>query len=141
MVLRLNFKRFIIFNKSNENNKLNGNEIQLKKKKIFLILNFIVLVMVIAFSNNAHAQELHQKTLYEIKNHTFSNKTSSIPVGKSPIAIGVNQETNTIYVVNLLDDTVSVIDGENNTKIGKDIPVGNNPSDIGVNMGIFKFKL
>ena len=36
-------------------------------------------------------------------------------------------------VVNLLDDTVSVIYGENNTKIGKDIPVGNNPSDIGVN--------
>ena len=49
--------------------------------------------MVIAFSNNAHAQkELHEKTLYEITNHTSSNKTSSIPVGKNPIAIGVNEK-------------------------------------------------
>ena len=33
----------------------------------------------------------------------------------------------------ILDNTVSVIDGENNTKIGNDIPVGNSPEAIGVN--------
>jgi YVTN family beta-propeller protein len=45
-------------------------------------------------------------------------------------AIGVTSETDTIYVANRDDDTVSVIDGQNNTKIGKDIPVGASPSAI-----------
>ena len=81
--------------------------------------------MVIAFSNNVYAQkELHQETLYEIANHNSSNEISAIPVGKNPSAIGVNGHTNTIYVVNFGNNTVSVIDGKNNTKIGNDIPVG-----------------
>ena len=99
-----------------------------------LILNSIGFVTVAAFSNNAYAQEeLHQKTLYEIANHTSSHEIPSIPVGKGPSAIGVNLNTNTIYVANKEDNTVSVIDGKNNSKIGKDIPVGKGPSAIGVN--------
>ena len=38
------------------------------------------------------------------------------------------------FMLPIIDDnTVSVIDGENNTKIGNDIPVGNGPRDIAVN--------
>jgi YVTN family beta-propeller protein len=88
--------------------------------------------MVVIFSNNAHAQELHEKTLYEIANQTPSNETSAIPVGKDPYAIGVNWLTNTVYVGNRGDNTVSVINGMTNTKI-KDISVGKRPHDIGIN--------
>ena len=38
-----------------------------------------------------------------------------------------------MYVANYLDNTVSVIDGENNTKIGNDIKVGKGPTGISVN--------
>jgi len=65
-------------------------------------------------SNNVNAQELHQETLYEIANHTSSNEIPSIPVGKIPSAIGVNEFTNTIYVVNTAGGTVSVIDSKSN---------------------------
>jgi YVTN family beta-propeller protein len=79
--------------------------------------------------------ELHQETLYEIANHnTPSNETSGIPVGKHPTAIGIKGFTNKIYVANYDDGTVSVINGTNNTKIGKDIPVGKNPKGIGANI-------
>jgi DNA-binding beta-propeller fold protein YncE len=37
-----------------------------------------------------------------------------IPVGKAPTAIGFNYFTNTIYVANEFDNTVSVIDSEAN---------------------------
>ena len=47
--------------------------------------------------------------------------------------IAVNEDTNTIYVMNGLDDTVSVINGTSNTKIGDDIQVGNGSTDIVVN--------
>ncbi|MGA9218329.1 MAG: YncE family protein, partial [Nitrososphaeraceae archaeon] len=53
--------------------------------------------------------------------------------GNAPETIGVNPHTNMMYVANYLDNTVSVIDGENNTKIGNDIPVGEGPTGIGVN--------
>jgi YVTN family beta-propeller protein len=104
----------------------------LQKKLLFLTLNYIVFVMVVIFSNNAHAQELHEKTLYEIANQTPSNETSAIPVGKDPYAIGVNWLTNTVYVGNRGDNTVSVINGMTNTKI-KDISVGKYPVAIGFN--------
>jgi YVTN family beta-propeller protein len=56
-----------------------------------------------------------------------------IVVGKGPLGIGVNKDTNTIYVANSGNNTVSVIDGRTNTVIGKAIPVGNGPDSIGVN--------
>jgi YVTN family beta-propeller protein len=51
-----------------------------------------------------------------------------IPVGIYPVAIDVDLDKHKIYVANG-PDTVSVIDGTSNTKIG-DIPVGNNPRAI-----------
>ena len=55
-----------------------------------------------------------------------------IAVGRFPISLGINELTNLVYVANSGDDSVSVIAGENNTKI-KDIPVGDKPVDIAVN--------
>src|SRR5262249_684944 len=57
-----------------------------------------------------------------------------IPVGRGPVAIGVDSFKHRIYVVNKIDNTVSVINGtkDNNTKIGKDIPVGRGPVAISV---------
>jgi YVTN family beta-propeller protein len=48
------------------------------------------------------------------------------------LAIAVDSLKNRIYVVNGGDGTVSVIDGKNNTTIGKDITVGFTPSAIGI---------
>ena len=36
-------------------------------------------------------------------------------VGAIPVGVAVNPNTNTIYVTNRADDTVSVIDGKTNT--------------------------
>jgi DNA-binding beta-propeller fold protein YncE len=62
----------------------------------------------------------------------------NITVGESPEAIAVDTESKFIYVVNSdgnTGGTVSVIDGENDTKIGKDIPVGMGPSAIEIIRG------
>ena len=100
------------------------------QRLIFLItLNIIVLVSVVVSSHFIYAQKtqtLHQKTLYDIIKHISSNHNSHIPVGKGPKSIGFNSYENTIYVANSGDNTVSVIDVTNNTKI-KDIPVGKGP--------------
>lgn len=55
-----------------------------------------------------------------------------IPVGKHPRDIGVNTETDRIYVANHDDNTVSVIDGTTLAMIGKPIPVGRHPLSIGI---------
>ena len=57
-------------------------------------------------------------------------EVAHIPTGKSPSAIGIDEIAHRIYVANEGDDTISVIDGQKNTKI-KDIPVGGSPSVIG----------
>jgi YVTN family beta-propeller protein len=44
-----------------------------------------------------------------------------------------SEETSTVYVANEGSDTISVISGENHTKIVEDIPVGDFPVAIGVN--------
>ena len=92
-----------------------------------------------------YAQELHEKTIYEITKHTSSEQNPHITVGNTPLSIGVDthegyqgsiygaQHPSTIYVANTHDGTVSVIDGRNNTKIGSDIKVGRFPYAIAVN--------
>ncbi len=57
----------------------------------------------------------------------------TIQVGSSPTGIGVNTQTNKIYVANEFSNTVSVIDATTNTVI-KTIPVGTRPLDVDVNM-------
>jgi YVTN family beta-propeller protein len=56
----------------------------------------------------------------------------TIDVGNSPRSIAVNPSTNRIYVANIFDNTVSVIDGTTNTVIAT-VDVGNSPTDVAVN--------
>ena len=104
----------------------------------FLITLTIILLCVIisVLSNLSYAQEnekLHGQTLDAITKHTSSKQNPYITVGRGPASIGVGL-SNTIYVANFYDGTVSVIDGNNNTKID-DIKVGGEPASIGVNDG------
>src|SRR5919112_2376989 len=98
--------------------------------------------VVILLSNNAFAQTLHNRTLYEVVNQTEleSEKSSQINVGSSPTAIAINNFTNTVYIANSGSNSVSVINGSDNTKIGEDIIVGDllawilySPSTIAIN--------
>ena len=51
-------------------------------------------------------QKLHEKTLDEISKQS-SEQNPHIPVGTAPTDIIVNSHTNTIYVANRIDNTVS----------------------------------
>jgi YVTN family beta-propeller protein len=88
------------------------------------------------------AQTLHSQTLEEIVNPIdTSEENPHIDVGDSDrarsIDINSNRDkitdiiTSIIYVTNSGSDSVSVISGDNNTKI-KDIPVGSGPTDIAI---------
>ena len=106
---------------------------------IFLVtLNCIALLSVVTLSNLTYAQEiqkLHQKTLDELLKHASPNQNANIVVGNGPSAIGVATGKGKVYVVDSNDDTVSVINSINNTKIGNDIKVRDGPSAIGVATG------
>lgn len=99
---------------------------------IFLImLNTTLLLVVLPIP--IYAQEnvkLHQKTLYEITKHN-PDQNPSIKVGKQPIAIAVDPFTDTVYVANFDDNSVSAISRLNNTEIGR-IAVGDRPNAISV---------
>jgi YVTN family beta-propeller protein len=56
----------------------------------------------------------------------------TVDVGNGPRGIAVNSDTNRIYVANIFDNTVSVIDGTTNTVIDT-VDVGNGPNGVGVN--------
>jgi YVTN family beta-propeller protein len=56
-----------------------------------------------------------------------------INVGRLPTQLGINPQTNRIYVTNFRDDTVSVINGRTNQVI-KTVKVGRMPDNIGVNV-------
>jgi YVTN family beta-propeller protein len=91
---------------------------------ISLIMPIIFFLSPFVLSNPTYAiiPKLHEKNLEEIiKNSPSENQ--HINLGASPIDIGVNEDTNTIYVTNYDDDTISVINGQNDTKIG-DVKVG-----------------
>ena len=96
-----------------------------------MILQIIGLGLVVTLlSNNTFAQTLHDRTLYEVVKQTPElEKNSQIDVGKAPTSIDFNYLPflNTIYVANSLSNSVSVIIGSDNTKIGEDIPVGERP--------------
>src|SRR5574341_582966 len=95
---------------------------------IFLImLNTTLLLVVMPVP--IYAQEnvkLHQKTLYEITKHS-PDQNPSIKVGKQPIAIAVDPFTDTVYVANFDDNSVSAINRLNNTEISR-IKLGNLPN-------------
>ncbi len=59
---------------------------------------------------------------------------ASIQVGCRPVAIAYNTLNNLVYVANLVDNTVSVIDAESNSLIAASpLPTGNGPIGLGVN--------
>ncbi len=57
--------------------------------------------------------------------------TGTIPTGTSPIAVAVNPITNTVYVANSADGSVTVINGEINTTAT--VTVGTTPNAVAVN--------
>ena len=92
--------------------------------KILRLIVVIIVLALIGVSNFTYAQQLHDQTLYEITKRT-PTQIAHITVGKAPQAIGVSENTNTIYVANSHDDTVSVIDATTHTVIKQiHIPVG-----------------
>src|SRR5215467_12494445 len=58
--------------------------------------------------------------------------TARVAVGEAPVAIAVNEPTNTIYVANSGGDTVSAIDGKTDM-VTKDIKVGPRPYVLAAN--------
>jgi YVTN family beta-propeller protein len=69
-----------------------------------------------------------------------ANTVPTVPVGGDPIGVAVNQATNTVYVANMNDNTVSVIDGTtcsalNDSACAKTAPtiaVGSGPLGVAV---------
>lgn len=59
------------------------------------------------------------------------NGITRVPVGSRPISLDVNPSTNKVYVANLDDGTVSVIDGASHGSTT--ITVGGNPTGVAVN--------
>jgi YVTN family beta-propeller protein len=59
-------------------------------------------------------------------------KVTTIPVGLGPVRVATNPQTNTIYVTNSGDGTVSVINGKKN-KVVATIPFGVMPQGIATN--------
>jgi YVTN family beta-propeller protein len=58
--------------------------------------------------------------------------TTTIPVGAAPHGVAADVVNNTIYVANVLSNTVSVINGGTNA-VTATIPVGGNPASVAVN--------
>ncbi|MFP4396432.1 MAG: YncE family protein, partial [Anaerolineales bacterium] len=57
----------------------------------------------------------------------------NLSVGENPSAIAVNPVTDYVYVANRDSNSVSILDGKTQTKLGGDVPVGANPVAIAVN--------
>ena len=57
---------------------------------------------------------------------------ATVTVGINPNGIGVNPATNRVYVANSNSDSVSVINGVNNTVVVT-VTVGDGPAGVGVN--------
>jgi len=57
--------------------------------------------------------------------------TATVPVGRSPEQVAVDPKTDTIYVANVIDSTVSVISGRTD-KVTAAIPVGTLEQPTGV---------
>jgi YVTN family beta-propeller protein len=102
---------------------------------LVILLIMVLTLVVVSLSNNAFAQTLHNRTLYEAGKQTSGLYDNvKIDVGDKPQDIGVYEGRGTVYVANSGSNTVSVIseDKNNTTKIAQDIPVGNGPIAIGV---------
>jgi len=68
-------------------------------------------------------------------NHKFHTpkEIAALKVGSEPVELDVNEKTNTVYVANINNSTVSVIDGKTNKVIGLPIIVHDGPDGVAVN--------
>lgn len=57
----------------------------------------------------------------------------NLSVGENPSAIAVDPVTDYVYVANRDSNSVSILDGKTQTKLGQDVPVGANPVALAVN--------
>jgi YVTN family beta-propeller protein len=99
----------------------------------FLILNILIGISIGLLNYDVYAQEvrqLHADTLSELVKGGNESEIPHIKVGNHPESMIVYKDK--IYVSNGLDNTVSVIDADNNNKIA-DISVGKNPSNLAFN--------
>jgi len=112
-------------------------QIDVKFQRLAFSIMLSILAFTVISSNVTYSlkdfPELHEKTFDEIIKHSSTKQNPGIPIGRGPFAISVNPSTNTIFVANRADDTVSVINGTSNSRIGDYIPVGSTPSAIAVN--------
>jgi YVTN family beta-propeller protein len=98
------------------------------------IVDVIMILALVIFSNVAYAQTLHERTLYELVKQTSGlHDTAQIDLGHPPQSIAVDEGTNTIYVATALPSgkaIISVISGEDDTKVGEDIGIVYGPTAI-----------
>ena len=66
-----------------------------------------------------------------VKQTAKLGETSQISVGKWPLRLNVDGISNKV-LSNHDSNTISVISGENYTKLGNDIPVGKDPTAIAI---------
>ena len=95
------------------------------KNRISIILGLIVLEFVLIMLQSQVYGQLS-------KLYNLDLDMNLIQVGKTPVGIAVDPNTNRIYVSNSNNNTVSVIDGATNRVIGDPIPVGEGPRGIAV---------
>jgi len=95
------------------------------KNRISIILGLIVLEFVLIMLQSQVYGQLS-------KLYNLDLDMNLIQVGKTPVGIAVDPNTNRIYVSNSHNNTVSVIDGATNRVIGDPIPVGEGPRGIAV---------
>ncbi|MGO9508776.1 MAG: YncE family protein [Mycobacterium sp.] len=60
--------------------------------------------------------------------------TATVPVGRSPSGVAVDPGTRTVYVTNMIDGTMSVIDGSTRA-VTATVPVGKIPVGVAVDPG------
>ncbi len=63
----------------------------------------------------------------------LGGEVGNLVVGENPSAIAVNPVTDYVYVANRDSNSVSILDGKTQTKLGEDVPVGANPVALAVN--------
>jgi YVTN family beta-propeller protein len=104
------------------------------------IVDIMMILALVIFSNVAYAQTLHERTLYELVKQTSGlHDNAQIDLSHPPQSIAVDEDTNTVYVAHHgSSDTsvISVISGENETRIVEDIPVGDEVASIGIDSSL-----
>ncbi|HEX7178837.1 MAG TPA: hypothetical protein VF220_03860 [Nitrososphaeraceae archaeon] len=78
------------------------------QRLVFIFMLSILAFAVISYNvtySLKNFPELHEKTFDEIIKHSSTKQNPSISVGDGPLGIGVNPDTNTIYVANRGNDS------------------------------------